>query len=104
MSFDDDFAADCLPDIYEEFGIDALVTRGAADAVPVRIVIDRNQERLGELGQVVGRIDRVRCMATQWTFAQGDVVAWTDRFGAQTKPVELENENDGMESFGVLHG
>ena len=104
MSFDDNFAADCLPEIYETFGLDAQVTRGADAAVPVRIVIDRNQERIGDYGQVVTRVDRVRCMASQWTFRQGDVIAWTDRFGAQSKPVEIENENDGMESYGVLHG
>ncbi|HVI60132.1 MAG TPA: hypothetical protein VM619_14835 [Luteimonas sp.] len=104
MSFDDDFAATDLLDIYETFGVDATVARGAAAAVPLRIVVDRNQARLGDYGQVVARIDRVRCMASDWTFRQGDVVAWTDRFGAHSKPIEVENENDGMESFGVLNG
>ena len=104
MSFDDTFAASDLVDIYETFGEDAMVTRALAGPVPVRIVVDRNQERLGDHGQVIGRVDRVRCMVAQWTFAQGDRIAWTDRLGAHDKQVEGSTDNDGLESYGVLHG
>lgn len=104
MAFDDDFAAADLVDIYEVTGIDATVTRGAAAPVPVRIVVDRNQERIGDAGQVIGRVDRVRCQVSQWTFDRGDHVAWIDRLGSHTKRVESEAENDGLESFGVLYG
>lgn len=104
MAFDDDFAAEALVDIYETFGIDATVTRGAAAAVPLRIVVDRNQAQLGEVGQVVARVDRVRCRVSQWTFDRGDHVSWSDRLGTHAKRVESEAENDGLESFGVLYG
>lgn len=104
MSFDADFAADCLPDIYEVFGVEATITRGGGAAVPVRIVVDRNQARLGDYGQVVARVDRVRVQVAQWSWRQGDVVAWSDQFGSHSKAVEVERENDGLESFGVLHG
>lgn len=104
MSFDDDFAADGLVDIYETFGVDAFVTRGADAAVPVRIVVDRNQEQLGEFNQVVARVDRVRCQVSEWTWQQGDALAWTDRLGSHSKRVEGQTDNDGLEAFGVLHG
>lgn len=104
MSFDDTFAASDLVDVYDTFGVAATVKRGTADPVPLRIVVDRNQARFGEMGQVIARIDRVRCQVSQWTFAQRDEVTWTDRLGTHTKRVETEEENDGLESFGVLHG
>ncbi|QDH70848.1 hypothetical protein [Marilutibacter alkalisoli] len=104
MSFDDDFAADALVDIYDTFGVDGTVQRGAAAPEPVRIIVDRDQERLGEYGQVIGRIDKVRCMIGQWTLQQGDVVAWTDRLGTHSKTVETQADDDGLESVGVLHG
>lgn len=149
MSFDDDFAADALPDIYAATGVDGTVTRvttvqgapasGAVDGTettttvdettgvattvvivtdlaagtvvttttvvaPLRLVVDRNQERLGEFGRVIGRVDRVRCQTAQWTLQQGDTLAWTDRLGAHSKRVESQAEDDGLESYGVLHG
>lgn len=102
--FDNVFAAETLPQLYDTFGTDGTVQRGVAAAVPVRIIVDRDQEQLGEFGQVVARVDRVRCMTSQWTLQQGDVVAWTDRLGAHSKPVEVQVESDGLESWGVLHG
>lgn len=102
MSFDDDFAADELLDLYEDFGVDAIVTRGAELPVPVRIIVDRDQERLGEFGQVVARVDKLRCMSLHWQWRQGDQVAWTDRFGHHTRTVESQADADGLESWGVL--
>lgn len=104
MSFDDDFAASSLPGIYDAVGTDATVLRAPAAAVPVRIIVDRNQARIGEYGQVVARVDRVRVMVSQWALREGDVLAWSDRLGAHSKAVESLDGNDGLESSGVLHG
>lgn len=105
MSFDDDFAAAVLPDLYAEFGVDATVQRGIAEPVPgVRLIVDRGQERIGDFGSVVGRIDSISFMCSQWTPVQGDVVRWTDRLGAHEKTIESVISNDGFEAKVVLHG
>lgn len=105
MSFDDDFAAAVLPDLYEEFGVDATVQRGLDAPVPgVRIIVDRGQERVGDYGSVIGRIDSLGFMCSQWAPVQGDVVRWTDRFGSQEKTIESVISNDGFEAKAVLHG
>lgn len=105
MSFDDDFAADSLPALYEEFGVDATVQRGLDAPVPgVRLIVDRGQERVGDFGSVIGRIDSVGFMCSQWTPVQGDVVRWTDRFGSHEKQIESLIFNDGLEARAVLHG
>lgn len=104
MDFDDTFVAGALPTIYVTFGVDATVTRGIGPAVPVRIVVDRGQERVGEYGQVVARVDEVHARVAEWEFRQGDVVAWTDRLGSHSKAVESASLNDGLESTAVLHG
>ena len=105
MSFDDAFAADALVDLYAEFGVDATVQRGAAAPAPARIVVNYGQEVYGEYGQVVGRVTEVRFQCAQWMPAQGDLVAWTDRFGSHSKPVEsAARGDDGLEAVAVLHG
>ncbi|MBN8261177.1 MAG: hypothetical protein J0L59_02510 [Xanthomonadales bacterium] len=105
MSFDDAFAAEALVDLYQEFGIDATVQRGAAAPQPARIIVNYGQEVYGEHGQVVGRVTEVRFQCAQWMPGQGDVVAWTDRFGDHAKPVEsAARGDDGLEAMAVLHG
>jgi len=103
VSFDAEFAAQVLPDLYEQAGVDAMVSRGGI-ASPVRIVVDRDQESMGDHHQVIGRVDRVRCQLSQWDFRGGDRVVWTDHLGAHDKEIERRLNNDGLESYGVLHG
>ena len=104
MSFDDDVFAGMHVSLFETFGIDATVQRGAGASVPVRIVVNRGQERIGEFGSTIGRIDTLDFLIAQWTPAQGDVVAWTDRLGAHSKQVETLIANDGFVATAVLHG
>lgn len=104
MSFDDTFADAMLPQLFDTFGVDATVQRGAVAAVPVRIVVNRAQSRLGEYGQVVARVDTVDFMLSQWSPQQGDRVAWTDRLGAHAKTLAADIEDDGFVATAVLHG
>ena len=104
MSFDDLELMDMHADLFEEFGIDATVTRVTDEPVPVRVVIDRGIERVGEFGTVVGRVDAASFMVSQWEPAQGDLLAWTDRHGTHDKRVESLLENDGFVAKAVLHG
>lgn len=104
MSFDTDFAAIALKPMYGVFGIDATVTRGTDPAKPLRIILTRGVEHVGEFGQVVGLLDQVSCMRADWVFRQDDLLAWTDEFGAHSKRVESQKSGDSLESVGVLHG
>lgn len=105
MSFDDDFAAQDLADIYDAFGFDGTIQRGADLPVPVRIVVDRDQAVIGEFNQVVARVDQVRVRVAQWpAFMHGDLVSWSDRLGNHAKRIERQTGNDGLEAHGVLHG
>ena len=104
--FDAMFASAHLPTLYATFGRDATVTRGVGAPVPVRIVLNRASEALGDYGQVVARVDRVQFQASQWKPQAGDVVAWTDGFGSHSKAVEGEPQaiTEGLEWEAVLHG
>ena len=104
MSFDDHFANSALPALFDAFGVDATVQRGADAPVPVRIVVERNVVRLGEYGQVVARVDTVDVMLTQWQPQRGDVVAWADQLGTHSKALTAEIEDDGFVAKAVLHG
>ncbi len=104
MSFDDLELMDMHADLFEEFGVDGTATRGEADPVPVRLVIDRGVERIGEFGTVAGRVDAASFMVSQWEPRQGDLIAWTDRLGSHSKRVESLMDNDGFVARAVLHG
>lgn len=104
MSFDDSFAAEELVGLYETFGIDGTVQRGASAEQPVRIVVDRGQARTGEHGQVIALVDVVRFMSAQWVPVQGDWVRWTDRLGNHNKQVDSVISDDGLEARAVLYG
>lgn len=104
--FDSMFATDQLPDLYAEFGKDATMTRGAAAPVPVRVIIDRDSEQIGDFHQVVGRVDTVTCQAAQWKPQAGDILQWADSLGSHQKAVEGEPivRTAGLEFVAVLHG
>lgn len=104
MSFDDIELMDMHAELFEAFGIDGTVARGTDPAVPVRVVIDRGVERIGEFGTVAGRVDVASFMVSQWEPQQGDLLTWTDRLGTHAKRVEAPQDNDGFVSKAVLHG
>lgn len=104
MSFDDHFADIMLPQLFDTFGVDATVQRGAAAPQPVRIIVNRNVPRYGDYGQVVGTSTVVDMQLAQWHPQQGDVLAWTDRLGAHNKTISAEIDGDGMVAKAVLHG
>ncbi len=104
MSFDDDFALSALRELYAAFGVDALVTRGTEVGVPVRIIVNRGEVRLGEYGQAVGLVDSVSFLSEQWKPKQGDTVTWSDRMGDHTKRVERPRRDDGLEVEVTLNG
>lgn len=104
MAFDDDVFAPMHDAMFDTFGYDATVQRGIDAALPVRIIVNRNQEQLGDYGRVVARVTTIDMLAAQWTPQDGDVIAWTDRWGAHSQKVERPLENDGFVAKAVLYG
>ena len=104
MSFDDEVFGPMHSALFDTFGVDATVVRGADPAVPLRIVVNRDQQLLGEHGQVVATVTTVDTLAGEWIPTQGDVFAWADRFGSHSRKVDKRLENDGFVAKAVLHG
>lgn len=105
MSFDHSDVAAMHIDLFDEFGCDGKVSRAGAEPVPVRIIIDRTASRIGDYGQVVGRMTTATFMRAQWSPAQDDVLEWEDQLGAHKLQVENPaNEDDGFAVTVVLHG
>lgn len=102
----DAMLADLHPELFDVFGSDGLIARGAAPAVPVRIVVDQGVERVGEYGQSTGRVQTVDFLAAQYRPRQGDVVTALDGLGAPlwTKPVASIDADDGYVIKAVMHG
>lgn len=92
--------ADMHADVFEVFGQDGMIVRGADEPVPVRVVIDRGVERYGTNGEVVAIVQLVSFMASQWVPVQGDVLT----VGEWTKPVDVLHSNDGYVAKAVMHG
>lgn len=87
-------------DLFAAFGEDATVQRGAAAAMPTRVVLTRGVEKLGEYGQVVARVTTAMFRNREWEPRQGDVL--TSPAGVQ-KVGSIESD-DGFVTVVVLHG
>jgi hypothetical protein len=86
--------------LFDEFGEDATVQRGADAPVAVRVYIERGIEQLGEYGRVVARVTMASFLNSEWTPAQGDVLVW----GSNTRTVQSVDSDDGEVTKVVLHG
>ena len=104
MSADDTTIVEMHDDLFADYGTDATVKRGTDAAEPVRIILTRGQEQIGEYGQVVARVDWVDVRIHEWTWQQGDVVTWTDRLGTHSKAIERQAKDDGYVATAVLYG
>lgn len=104
MAFDDDVFAPMHAALFDTFGVDATVERGSDALVPVRIIVNRDQARFGDYGQVVARVTELEMQVTEWVPQQGDTFRWTDRLGAHERKVDKPLENDGFVAKVVLHG
>lgn len=87
-------------DLFAAFGDDVTVQRAAAAAVPVRVVLVRGVEKLGDYGQVVARVTTAMFRNREWQPQQGDVLTLTT--GA--RKVDTIDSDDGFVTVVVLHG
>jgi hypothetical protein len=86
--------------LFEVMGDDATVQRGAGMVTSVRVVVARNQAKLGEYGQVVARVTTAMFRNSEWQPQQGDVLTLSD--GA--RKVAAIDADDGYVTTAVLHG
>lgn len=86
--------------LFEAFGIDATVSRGADPAVDVRVVVTRGVARFGDYGQVVGRVTTVDFRNAQWAPRAGDVLHLPEG----DRKVQGLDADDGQVARAVLHG
>lgn len=96
----DDAMADADLDLFEVFGEDGTVQRGATDPVDVRVVKEDGVQVLGDYGQVVGVVTQASFINAQWAPVQGDVLV----LASGTRKVDRIVENDGLVTVVVLHG
>lgn len=86
--------------LFDTFGVDATVMRGAGPLVAVRVVIDEGQELLGDHGQSVGQVTVAKFRVAQFRPRPGDLLSWN----RQTRPVERVIRDDGHVAEAVLYG
>lgn len=99
MSRADAAFADMDDVLFDELGEAATVTRGATSA-PVRVVLTRGVERLGDYGQVVARVTTAMFINSEWQPAQGDVL----HLVTGDRKVDSVDADDGFVTTVVLHG
>lgn len=96
-----DAAFDAMDDtLFDAFGVDGSVVRGVAAPVPVRVVLTRGVERLGEYGQVVARVTTASFRNREWAPRPGDVLT----VDARTRAIDDILKDDGYVAEAVLHG
>jgi hypothetical protein len=98
----DTAVADMDASLFEVMGDDATVQRGAGAPQPVRVVVARNQAKLGEYGKVVARLTTALFRNSQWEPQQGDVLTLTD--GARRVASIDAEQSDDYVTMAVLHG
>jgi hypothetical protein len=87
-------------DLFAAFGQSATVVRGTAAPVAVTVVIDRGVAKLGEFGQVIGRVTHASFRLAEWQPRVGDVLA----FGSESHSIVAIDADDGFVVQAVLHG
>ena len=76
------------------------VVRGESEPVLVDVVVERGVAKLGEFGQVVGRVTRANFRRSQWQPQPGDVLT----VDAIDRAIVSIEEDDGYIVKAVLHG
>jgi len=92
--------ADMSVGVFDALGQDETVQRGTDTPVPVRVVIEYGIERVGDWGQVVGRVTTASCLVSQVRARLGDVLT----VSGVSKKVAGVDPDDGFVAKAVLHG
>ena len=87
-------------ELMADFGEAGSVVRGAAEPVPVTVIIDRGVAQTDDYGRVVRRVDIASFLVAQWQPQAGDRLT----VGAWTKAVQTLEDDDGFVAKAVMHG
>lgn len=87
-------------DLFAALAQDEIIQRGSDTPVPVRVVIDYGVEKLGDFGQVIGRVTTAVFLASEFRPRLGDVLT----VGTGSKKVDAIDSDDGFVVKAVLHG
>ena len=86
--------------LFAVFGEAALIRRGRAAPVPVRVVITYNVRELGEYSQGLSRVTTVKFLNAEWSPRTGDLLdVSSGRFRIDRLLID-----DGIVTETVLHG
>ena len=86
--------------LFAVFGEPAIVRRGRAAPVPVRVVITYNVRELGDYSQGVSRVTTVKFRNAQWSPRAGDML----QFPGTRLRIDRIVLDDGIVTETVLHG
>jgi hypothetical protein len=78
--------------LFDQFADACTVVRGAAGPVTTRCIVDQGVAKLGDVGQVIGRVTRLSFIKAEWDPARGDVVT----FDGLTQTIEAIENDDGI--------
>lgn len=93
-------------DLFDEYGQNGSIVRGANAPVPVRVIVNEGVERVGEYGQSIGHVMVVHFLVSEFRPQQRDVLTLLDTLGETvwTKPVASVDKGDGYVVQAVMHG
>lgn len=86
--------------LFDQFADPCTITRGAAEPVTGRCIVEDGTAVIGEYGQVIGRVSRVSFIKAEWDPARGDIV----NIDNLARKVESIDSDDGLVVTAVLHG
>lgn len=68
-------------------------------------MVDDGVAKVGQYGQVIGRVTKISFIKTEWDPVRGDVVTYPDRNGVLlARKIEAIDTDDGRVVEAVLHG
>lgn len=86
--------------LFDQLAAACTITRGAADPVTARAIVDDGTAQVGQYGQVVGRVTRISFIKAEWDPQRGDVVT----IDGLIRSIESIESDDGLVVEAVLHG
>ena len=86
--------------IIQRMGVDVSVQRGTDAPFTVRMLIEDGQNKVGQHGQIIGRLTTFNCLRADYLPVRGDLIT----VDGLTRKVEAIDTDDGIVVQAVLHG
>lgn len=87
-------------ELFSQFAESCNVQRGTDTPVTTRCIVDDGVARIGQYGNVIGRVSKVSFLRSEWQPQRGDVVI----IDTLARKVESIDTDDGFVVEAVLHG